>query len=111
MSRSFNKPFSDIVTVFVANVFRGTREQHSAEPVPAVGGFVMNNENSFPTGDRFSFGQFQVGDIVRIRSGTFEGFEAVVVEIEPVLEKAVVEIEIFGRGTPVELLFTEIEKV
>ena len=54
--------------------------------------------------------EFEVGDKVRIKEGPFENFEGLVEEVFP--EKGVVRVNvhIFGRSTPVELEFYQVEK-
>ncbi len=54
---------------------------------------------------------YQRGDTVRIISGPFQEFTGVVEEILPEREKVRVRVSIFGRETPVELDFTQVEKV
>jgi transcriptional antiterminator NusG len=51
------------------------------------------------------------GDMVKIKSGPFDGFDGTVDEILP--EKGVVKVvvTIFGRPTPVELKYWEVETV
>jgi transcription termination/antitermination protein NusG len=48
---------------------------------------------------------------VRINSGPFMDFSGVVDEILPETEKVRVLGSIFGRETPVELDFTQVEKI
>ena len=55
--------------------------------------------------------QFSVGDVVKIREGTFENFEGAVEGIDEHNGKVSVLIEIFGRSTPVELDHWQIESV
>ena len=54
--------------------------------------------------------EFEVGQKVRIKEGPFENFEGNVEEVHP--EKGVVKVNvhIFGRSTPVELEFGQVEK-
>jgi transcriptional antiterminator NusG len=53
----------------------------------------------------------ELGDVVSVKSGPFEGFMGNIEEIN--LEKSVVKvlISMFGRETPVELGFDQIEKM
>ncbi len=51
------------------------------------------------------------GDRVRIIAGAFKGMEAVVDEVIPEKEKLKVLIDMFGRETPVELGFLEVERI
>lgn len=54
---------------------------------------------------------FDVGEHVRVISGPFENFSGVVEEIYPEKGKARVMISMFGRETPVELEFEQVEKI
>ncbi len=55
--------------------------------------------------------QFDNGDAVRITDGPFLGFNGVVEEVHPEQSKMKVLVSIFGRSTPVELNFLQVEKV
>ncbi len=50
------------------------------------------------------------GDVVKIKEGTFENFEGSVDTIDEASGKISVLIEIFGRSTPVELEYWQVEK-
>ena len=50
------------------------------------------------------------GDVVKIKEGTFENFEGAVDAIDQDSGKVSVLIEIFGRSTPVELEYWQVEK-
>jgi transcriptional antiterminator NusG len=51
------------------------------------------------------------GEAVKIKEGAFESFEGTIEEIDEEHGKITVLIEIFGRSTPVELEYWEVEKV
>lgn len=53
----------------------------------------------------------EVGESVRVRVGPFEGFIGAVDEISPERGKLRVLVSMFGRETPVELEFTQVEKL
>lgn len=55
--------------------------------------------------------EFSVGDVVKIREGTFESFEGTIETIDDHSGKISVLIEIFGRSTPVELDHWQVESV
>jgi len=54
---------------------------------------------------------FHVGDRVKINEGTFENFEGEVHTIDETSGRVTVMINIFGRSTPVELEYWQIESV
>lgn len=54
---------------------------------------------------------FEEGDEVRVIDGPFSNFQGVVEEVKPDKEKLRVLITIFGRSTPVELEFIQVNKV
>ena len=54
---------------------------------------------------------WQVGQAVRVNSGPFADFNGSIQEINDPKNKVKVLISIFGRDTPVELEFTQIEKI
>ncbi len=55
--------------------------------------------------------QFERGDRVKVRDGTFAGMEGEVKEILEALSRVRVELTIFGRPVPVELEYWQVEPV
>ncbi len=55
--------------------------------------------------------EFDKGDQVRVIEGPFMNFTGTVEEVHPEREKLTVLISIFGRLTPVELDFNQVEKI
>jgi transcription termination/antitermination protein NusG len=53
---------------------------------------------------------FEQGDEVRVVEGAFNNFFGVVEEVKPEKQKLKVKLSIFGRATPVELEFSQVEK-
>jgi transcription termination/antitermination protein NusG len=53
---------------------------------------------------------FEQGDTVRVIEGPFANFSATIEEVKPDKQKVKVLVSIFGRATPVELDFTQVEK-
>jgi transcription termination/antitermination protein NusG len=53
---------------------------------------------------------FDVGETIKINDGPFLNFSGVIEEIEPDRGKLKVTVNIFGRNTPVELEYWQVEK-
>ena len=53
---------------------------------------------------------YQQGDYVRVVSGAFANFAGTIEEVKPEKQKVRVLVSIFGRSTPVELNYNEVEK-
>ncbi|MGI6678228.1 MAG: transcription termination/antitermination protein NusG [Dehalobacterium sp.] len=92
---------------------------------PGVTGFVGTGSKPVPLQEeeaRFILKQmgvleqkikvdFAVGEDVRVSSGPFENFVGIVDEIYPDKGKLRVMVSMFGRETPVELEFGQVEKI
>lgn len=52
----------------------------------------------------------EIGDHIMVLSGPFKDFEGDVIEVSPERSKLKALLSIFGRETPVELEFTQVEK-
>lgn len=103
-----------------------TRETwHLVKETPKITGFLGgNNPSPVPEREILSVKQqetegaakpkprilFDEGETVRVTDGPFSNFTGVVEEVKPEKQKIRVLVSIFGRATPVELDFTQVEK-
>lgn len=100
---------------------------HLVNETPKVTGFVGDSRKPLPLSDKevadllvqMEGGssrprpkvQFEEGDAIKVIDGPFSDFNGTVDEVRPDKGKLRVLISIFGRNTPVELDFVQVEKL
>jgi transcription termination/antitermination protein NusG len=80
-------------------------------PVPIQAREIANILESLEGGARQVRPTWQKGEVVRVTAGPFSEFTGNIEEVNADKEKVKVLISIFGRDTPVELDFNQIERV
>ena len=54
---------------------------------------------------------FEVGEMVKLIDGPFNGFNGTIERVNEEKRKLEVMVKIFGRKTPLELSYTQVEKI
>ena len=80
------------------------------KPVPEREVKVMHAQMTGETKKSTVKVQYEAGEQVRVIDGPFANMPATVEEVKPDKEKLRVLVSMFGRATPVELDFTQVEK-
>ena len=89
--------------------FLGSRGEATPLTETEVSGILARMSDS-ETRPQVSIG-LNKGDMVKIKSGAFDGFDGTVDEVNPEKGTVKVVVTIFGRPTPVELEYWEVEAV
>ena len=102
---------------------------HIVKSTPKITGFVGNAKKPRPLPDHeviqvtsqeareqqqevvVSDVQFAKGEAVKVMEGPFSNFDGVIDEVKPEKAKVRVLVSIFGRETPVELEYNQVEKI
>jgi len=106
--RSFISQSPSIINMVGSKSIKGQR----LEPIPLRGdeikriNAILNEDNQ---SEKIDF-QLSVGDPVKVTSGPFNNFNGNVLDINTEKMKVKVMVSIFGRKTPIELEFTQLEK-
>lgn len=82
-----------------------------SKPIPLTDGEVKQIMRSMGVDEPRLRLDFSINERIRVKSGPFENFDGVIEEIYPDKGKLRVRISMFGRDTPVELEYAQVEKI
>ncbi|MBS4235159.1 transcription termination/antitermination protein NusG [Campylobacter vulpis] len=109
-----------------ANLNLDTKLWHRIQSLPKVGRFIGESKNPTPLSEKDinlilekAYNKaapkpkisFEEGENVRITEGPFANFTGIVEEYDMVRGLLKLNVSIFGRSTPVEILYSQVEKV
>lgn len=110
----------------IVNMIMDDESWYVVHHTPGVTGFVGSGTKPIPLQDeeitkilrqmglmdqKPKIIDIEIGENVRVKNGPFENFEGVVKELLPDRGKVRVSISMFGRETPVELDYEQIDKI
>ena len=102
------------IIVSLSNVIGFLSETKGGDPLPMrkaeVNRLLGKMDELAETVDQGAI-PFVIGETVKVIDGAFNGFNGTVEEINEEKRKIKVSVLIFGRKTPVELAFSEVEKL
>ena len=95
------------------NGFVGTEPQERPRPISTEEARGILQQTGVIKGERVSrlAQNYDIGDNVKITEGAFATFSGTVEEINTEKNKLRVNVQIFGRVTPVEVDFSQVEKI
>ena len=94
-------------------VFGFLGEKKGGEPVPmrqSEINRILGKVDELAISDEYVNIPFVVGETVKVIDGPFNGFNGVIDEINQEKRKLLVMVKIFGRKTPLELSFMQVDK-
>ncbi|MCB0795716.1 MAG: transcription termination/antitermination factor NusG [Flavobacteriales bacterium] len=95
------------------NVIGFLGAEKGGDPVPlrtAEVNRILGKVDELAESDEAIHIPFHVGEVVKVIDGPFNGFNGVIEEVNDEKKKLKVMVKIFGRKTPLELSFMQVEK-
>ena len=101
---------TDPVPLSIDEVVRMLQPPEPAKPAPAQTDETAESGEETPAATPTVVVDFNVGDIVTVIDGPFATLQATISEVIIESQKLTAEVELFGRDTPVELRFDQVER-
>jgi transcription termination/antitermination protein NusG len=126
-NQKFNVEKKFLPGYILINMILNDDSWHFVRNIPKVTGFLGGSSKPSPVSEaevQIIFKQmeegstvtknsltFEVGESVKINEGPFESFVGTVSDVDEEKSRLKVSVSIFGRSTPVEIEFSQVEKV
>jgi len=97
----------------ISNVIGFLGDEKNGEPVPlreSEVNRILGKVDELAEGNEALDNPYLVGDSIKVIDGPFNNFTGIIEEVNAEKKKLKVTVKIFGRKTPVELSFTQVEK-
>ena len=101
---------TDPVPLSIDEVVRMLAPPEPAKPAAGAAEAVAGDGQETPVAATPVVADFNVGDIVTVIDGPFATLQATISEVIMESQKLTAEVELFGRDTPVELRFDQVER-
>ena len=93
--------------------FLGTRGKQGMEPTPLRPqevNRILGKMDEYEEGVEHVEQYLSIGEMVKVLDGPFGGFNGTIEEINEEKKRLRVMVKIFGRNTPIDLTFMQVEK-
>ena len=96
----------------VTNVigFLGDKEGHATPLRPAEVNRILGKVDEMSEQSEATIVPYYVGEVVKVTDGPFNGFTGEIEEVNEERKKLKVMVKVFGRKTPLELNYMQVEK-
>lgn len=98
----------------VPNVIGFLSDSKGGDPVPMTDRdkeWMIRKIDNAENAQKIAEISFYIGDTVKVIDGPFDGYSGVVRTIKEDKRRLEVEVAVFGRKTPVELSYSQVEKI
>ena len=98
------------VLCFLGDTKEDSRSMNATPLRPQEVSRILGRVDELSTQEEETEIPFVVGEIVKVTDGPFSSFQGTIETVDDERKKLTVSVKIFGRKTPMELSFTQVEK-